>query len=107
MRPVMTGEVLEAAATVDWEGICDMGVGTAVVAGRQLAAQGNVRAMAEIVQAMLAGDRVVLEDERWLQVQAAKAQLGSDERAGLEALRTRLRSGASLVREASTTTWFG
>lgn len=79
----------------------------AVATGGPMGAQVNVGAMAVIVQAMMAGGRAVLEDEWWVPARAAESRLGADERAALEALRSRLRSGAGLLRQASTTTWYG
>lgn len=83
-----------------------MGVGTAFVTGRPLSAQVNVRAMAEVVQAMITGGQAI-EDGMWLRMQAEATCLTSREYAALEVLRTRIRDGMSLLQGASTATWYG
>lgn len=84
-----------------------MGPKLAVASGQSLGVQVNVNAMAAIVQAMVAGGRPVLEDGDWLRMQTAEARLAPHEQAGLEALRTHLRNGATVLKETSTTTWYG
>jgi hypothetical protein len=103
----MTDRVVGDTAIVKREGSHAMTPGSAIAGGQSFGKQVNVQAMAGIVQAMLAGGGAVLEDGDWLRARAVEALLSPDEHAALEALQTRIRSGATLLKESCATTWYG
>jgi len=74
--------------------------------GRSLAAEVNVEGVAAVVRDMIAGGRVVLEDDDWLDERVQRAGLARHECAALKALQLRLRDGIALLQNDSPTTWY-
>ncbi len=74
--------------------------------GRSLATEINVDEIAAIVQVMIAGGQIALEDDVWLNEHVRKAGLARHECRALEALRVRLRNRVTLQGDAIPTTWY-
>ncbi len=71
-----------------------------------LARQVQATVLADIVQALVDGGPRRLNDATWLHERAEAAGLGPHESTALEALRTRLQEGRTLLSSRTALNWF-
>lgn len=77
-----------------------------VVSTPDLAQQVQITKLASIIQALVDGELFGVCDAKWLPEQARTRGLGPHEFKAVDALRTRLREGAPLLRDGPRSGWY-